>query len=413
MLARDGIQARLASAESERRSPPPARLPTRPKADHTPARTAMLQRLGATRLFAAGDRAGVLRSAQARSGRPFRLDVRQRVVVKALVSRHLGKGFERGAPLAAHVAYLGRTGAGQDGARPDFFDRGPDEVDAVATTREWNQDRHHFRFIISPEHGDRIADLRRFTRETLRRVGEDLGEPALAWIATCHHDTDQPHTHVLIRGRRSSGRDLVMPRSYIGYGFRARAQEVAHELLGDLSRNEAERRIWRETQADRFTGFDRRLLQAADADLEVEDGVGGTDAWSALLRGRLRHLEALGLATRRGHRFRLHDGLERELRGLQLRRDVIRTLQQRRLDMGRQPAELGDAPVKGRVVKAGHFDELGGSSWVIVRDAEGLEHFARLRFGQSAPGIGRSIELVPTPRGAQLRGPSRASDLGR
>jgi hypothetical protein len=51
-----------------------------------------------------------------------------------------------------------------------------------------------------------------------------------------------------------SGRDLVIPRDYVGHGFRARAQEGAQELLGDLSRGDAEQRIWRETQADRFTG---------------------------------------------------------------------------------------------------------------------------------------------------------------
>ncbi|HET6970938.1 MAG TPA: DUF3363 domain-containing protein, partial [Phenylobacterium sp.] len=340
-------------------------------------------------------------------------DVRQRVVVKARVSRHIGQGAQRAGALAAHVGYLGRAGAGQEGERAAFFDRTSDSVDAGLATREWASDRHHFRFIISPEHGDRIADLRRYTREVMRRVVEDLGEPALQWVAVCHFDTDQPHAHVLLRGRKGSGRDLVIPRQYVAYGVRARAQEVAHELLGNLSRVEAERRIWRETEADRFTGFDRRLLQAADANLEVEDGVGGTDAWSALLRGRLRHLEALGLANRRGHTFRLHRDLERELRALQLRRDVIRTLQQRRLDMGRQPAELGDAPVKGRVVKAGAFDELGGSSWVIVRDGNGREHFARLRFGQSSPTLGRTIELIPTPQGAQITGPSRGRGLER
>lgn len=105
---------------------------------------------------------------------------------------------------------------------------------------------------------------------------------------------------MLVCGKRASGKDLVIPRDYIGYGFRARAQEVAHELLGDLSRAEAERRIWRETQADRFTGFDRRLLAAADEERLVEDGVGVGDAWAALTRGRLRHLETIGLATREG-----------------------------------------------------------------------------------------------------------------
>lgn len=222
------------------------------------------------------------------------------------------------------------------------------------------------------------------------------------WLGVCHFDTDQPHAHVLVRGRRASGRDLVIPRDYIGYGFRARAQEVAHELLGDLSRMEAEQRIWRETQADRFTGFDRRLLQAADANLEVEDGVGGTDAWAALNRGRLRHLETLGLATRHGPRYRLAPDLEAKLRTLQVRRDVIRSLHQRRLEAGRDVRELGDEPVRGRVVKSGHHDELGACGWVIVRDAQGVEHFARLRTAQTLPGTGRAVELSAGLGGASV-----------
>lgn len=62
-------------------------------------------------------------------------------------------------------------------------------------------------------------------------------------------------------------------------------------------------RICRETAADRLTGFDRRLLQSADADRCVDDGVGRNDAVGlALSRGRLRHLERLGVATRVGRR---------------------------------------------------------------------------------------------------------------
>lgn len=253
--------------------------------------------------------------------------------------------------------------------------------------------------------------MARFTRETLRRVADDLGEPELRWIAICHFDTDQPHAHVLVQGRRADGRDLVIPRDYIGYGFRARAQEVAHELLGDLSRAEAEQRIWRETQADRFTGFDRRLLQAADAEREVDDGVGGSDAWAALTRGRLRHLETLGLATRQGCRYRLHPDLEAQLRTLQVRRDIIRTLHQRRLESGREVRELGRDPVRGKVVKVGQHDEMGASAWVVVRDGDGQEHFAKLKVGQVMPSIGRTVELQATARGAQISAPAR--DLGR
>lgn len=300
-----------------------------------------------------------------------------------------------------------------DGARPGFFDRAEDELDAAAVTAGWAGDRHHFRFIVSPEHGDRISDLKAYTREVMRRVAEDLGQPELEWIGTCHFDTDQPHAHVLVRGKRSSGKDLVIPRDYIGYGFRGRAQEVAHELLGDLSRAEAERRIWRETQANRFTGFDRRLLAAADEERLVDDGVGLSDAWAALARGRLRHLEAIGLATREGRRYRLDRDLETRLRGLQLKQDIIRTLHQRRFEVGGEVRELGAERVKGEVVKRGVHDELGAVPWVIVRDHEGVEHYARLGFGQTAPQLGRTVELVLGDRGARVLDGGRGFERGR
>ncbi len=413
MTVRQAIQARMALRSSGDDLAAVARLPLALKLDRGSVRLGMMQRLAASRSFAIGDKAGVLRSAQRRSGRTFRLDVRQRVIVKGLVSRHVGSGALRGEALGKHVAYLGRSGAGLEGERPAFFDRTDEGIDAAGATASWGADRHHFRFIISPEHGDRIADLRDYAREVMRRVSEDLGQPELEWIGTCHFDTDQPHAHIVVRGRKANGRDLVIPRDYMGYGFRARAQEVAHERLGDLSRSEAERRIWRETQADRFTGFDRRLLQAADDSGVVDDGVGANGAWAALTRGRLRRLEALGLARRVGARYQLDDTLERRLRGLQLRHDIIRTLHQRRLETGRNVRELGADTLRGRVVRRGTHDELGGAPWVIVRDRGGEEHYARLGFGQSLPLLGQAVDLVPGDRGARLLLTERGGDRSR
>ena len=409
MLVRQAIEARLSGLTDHEDEGPRVRLSRSMKRDRLGVRTALYQRLAASRLFALGDRSGVLRAAQGRSGRAFRLDVRPRVIVKALVCRHEGKGVARGAALARHVAYLGRSGAGVEGARPAFFDREAEGLDAVERTGGWGADRHHFRFIVSPEHGDRIDDLQGYVREVMQRVSADLGEPELAWIGTCHFDTDQPHAHVLVRGKRDDGRDLVIPRDYIGYGFRARAQEVAQERLGDLTRAEAERRIWKETGADRFTGFDRRLLAAADQDGLVDDGVGRSDAWAALTRGRLRHLEKLGLATPSGRRYRLAADLEVKLRTLQIRQDVIRALNQRRLEGARKVQQLGDQKVRGRVVRAGSHDELGGAAYVIVRDSAGTEHYSRLAFGRSAPKLGAQVELMPGPKGAEILGLGRSA----
>ena len=412
MLIREAIEDRVAAGAGGRVDAVNVGLPLRLKTERMTVKNGMMKRLASSRAFALGDRSGVLRAAQNRSGRAFRLDVRQRVIVKALVSRHVGKGADRAAALAMHVSYLGRSGAGVEGARPEFFDREADALSPAIETNGWSEDRHHFRFIISPEHGDRIDDLKSYVRDVMSRVGADLGEPALKWIGTCHYDTDQPHAHVLVRGRRGDGRDLVIPRDYIGYGFRARAQEVAQERLGDLSRVDAERRIWKETQADRFTGFDKRLLAAADVGGMVDDGVGASDAWAALTRGRLRHLEGLGLAVRSGRRYRLDGEMELKLRTLQIRRDVIRTLNQRRLEGAKEVRALGKGVVAGRVVRTGTHDEAGASPWVIVEDKGGVEHYARLGAGAALPKAGKEVILQGSENGLARIALGRGADLG-
>lgn len=411
MLVREALEDRLNPGRRFDSDGLHGHLPTALKSDRVSVRNGMMKRLASSRSFALGDRAGVLRAAQNRSGRPFRLDVRQRVIVKALVCRHAGKGGNRAAALAKHVAYLGRSGAGLEGARPEFFDRQIDAVDPADETGSWTADRHHFRFIISPEHGDRISDLKSYVRDVMGRVSADLGEPGLQWVATCHFDTDQPHAHVLVRGKRSDGRDLVIPRDYVGYGFRARASEVAQDRLGDLSRIDAEKRVWKETEANTFTGFDRRLLGAIDEDGLVADGVGRHDAWSALTRGRLRHLEQLGLARREGVRFRLDPDLEIKLRTLQARGDIIRTMNARRLEAGRQVKVLGVDPVRGAVARAGCHDELGVAPWVIVRAGDGVDYYGRLAAGSLLPARGAFVQLTPLQNGLAQLSAGRGGEL--
>jgi len=299
MPVRNAVDQRQAALKAGPNEETRVRLPSRGRGDE-PVRTALLRRLAANLRFSYGAKASVLKTAARRSGRAFRLDVRQRVIVKALVSRHVGQGLTRGKALAAHVRYLSRDGASLEGEAAPFFDQSSDAVDGASRTEAGAEHRHHFRFIVSPEHGDRIADLRDYTRDVMKRVCADLGEPDLPWMAVCHHDTDQPHAHIVMPGRRSDGRDLVIPRAYVAYGFRARAQEVAQERLGDLSRHDAERRIWRETQRDGFTGFDRRLMATMDADGWVEDAAGGRSAWAALTRGGWRIWRLWGSPNAKG-----------------------------------------------------------------------------------------------------------------
>lgn len=402
MLVRRSIEVRIApaAASGDRAG---ARLPRFLKPDQTPPGPSLLRRLGPG--------AGVRRrGAGVRDAGP---GTAQRVVVKARVCRHAAPFGAADRALAGHLAYLGRGGAGRDGARPDFFDEARDGLDAAASVRSWSADRHHFRLIISPEHGDRITDLAGYTREVMRRVAIDLREPQLSWLAVCHFDTARPHAHVVVRGRRADGRDLVIPRAYVSHGLRGRAQEVAAERLGSLSRHQAERRVWRETRADRFTGFDRRLLQAIAPDGLVGDGVGQTGPWAALTRARLTHLEALGLAERLGGRFRLHPDLEGELRRLQARREVARLVHAHQLATGRKVQALELGRVKGRVVGVGRLEGLG-AMFVIVRGEGRCDRWARLAIGQAPPRHGRMVRLDVGAGGARLLSSGRSrGDLAR
>jgi hypothetical protein len=63
-----------------------------------------------------------------------------------------------------------------------------------------------------------MQDLREFTRELMVGAERDLGTK-LDWVAIDHWNTDNPHVHVLIRGRADGGQDLVISRHYLSRGF--------------------------------------------------------------------------------------------------------------------------------------------------------------------------------------------------
>jgi type IV secretory pathway VirD2 relaxase len=96
----------------------------------------------------------------------------RRVVMKARVVRHQGSRF-RSAPLPKHLAYLKREGVTRDGADARTFDATYDVADERAFAERCEDDRHHFRFIISPEDGAALGDLKTFTRELMRDVEKD------------------------------------------------------------------------------------------------------------------------------------------------------------------------------------------------------------------------------------------------
>ena len=324
----------------------------------------------------------------------------QRVVVRALIGRHHGSGWARLAGLRGHFRYIGRDGVGPRGEGAEFFGPEADAVSPNAIAKAWMDDTLHYRLMISPEHGDCIADLRAYVRDVMRHVGRDLSEPRIPWVAVCHYNTDHPHAHVVMRGRREDGNALNISPRYLCAGVRGRAEEVASAELGDFSRGPQERWAWQETKVERFTALDRRLAQAADEKGLVTLPTDRSPTWRALLHARLRTLTALGLAEPLGAQYRIAPDLQWQLTTLELTKAQLRVINQRRLATGEPVHELRAGVLEGRTVEAGFHDQHGTAGYVILRDKAGAEHYARLALGQSAPEIGRFVEVQMTSKGA-------------
>jgi hypothetical protein len=81
----------------------------------------------------------------------------RRVVIMSRIVRHHGKRL-RSAPLTKHMAYLKREGVTRDGQDARMFDDRSDDVDSKGFSHRCEDDRHHFRFTVSPE--DAVDELR-------------------------------------------------------------------------------------------------------------------------------------------------------------------------------------------------------------------------------------------------------------
>ena len=314
--------------------------------------------------------------------------------------RHGGAAF-RSAPLARHVAYLERDGVTRDGATGIMFDAGSGTGNGEAFAARCRDDRHHFRFIVSPEDAAEMDDLRAFTRELMQDMSGDLGT-RLDWVAVDHWNTDNPHVHILVRGVAEDGRDLVIDRGYISEGFRARAEERVTIELGPRSERDIQAALRREVEAARWTTLDRRLQGLRDEhgliDLRPE-AAADRRADRTLLIGRAQHLETMGLVERAGPAsWRLSSDLEPTLRELGERGDIIKTMHRAMSGRPGRGATEGfaihggarGAGVVGRLVERGLHDELTGEAYAVVDALDGDTHYLRFpeieRTGDAAPG---------------------------
>ncbi len=318
-------------------------------------------------------------------------------VIKARVVRQTS----RSAPLATHLNYLRREGVTRDGEKAHLFGPGGDDADPKAFAERCQDDRHHFRFIVSPDDAVDMADLRSFTRDLVGQMEKDL-DTRLDWVAVDHWNTEHPHVHLIVRGVRDDGQDLVISRDYIKEGMRDRARDLITQELGPRSDLDIQRSLERQVAAERFTQLDRQLMrdgrEAGVVDMAPEPNA-QPDEYHALKVGRLRKLETLGLAEQVGPgQWSIDDKAETILRELGERGDIIkrmhRALTERGIERGAASyvlaAESIDTPIVGRLVDRGLDDELKGSAYAVVDGVDGRTHHIKLAdldaAGDGAPG---------------------------
>ncbi|MDU6748332.1 MAG: DUF3363 domain-containing protein, partial [Bradyrhizobium sp.] len=308
----------------------------------------------------------------------------------AMVKARVVRQMRSPGALRSHIGYLKRDGVTRDGSRGKLFDAAGDEADGRDFAERCEGDRHHFRFIVSPDDAGELSSLRSFTRELMDQASRDLGTQ-LDWVAVDHWNTEHPHIHILVRGRADDGSDLVISRDYIATGLRARAGDLVTRELGPRSELEVRRGLEAEVTAERWTKLDRALAREASraegvVDLRPDRDAAG-DPLRELRMGRMRTLERLGLAEPAGSaRWVLAPDAEQRLRALGERGDIIKRLHRTltRDGAARAPSswvlegETHGEPIVGRLMARGLDDELRGTAFAVVDGIDGRVHHLRL-----------------------------------
>ena len=311
----------------------------------------------------------------------------RRVVIKASFKTHASGGH---VGLKKHIDYIQRDGTDERGERADIY--GSDgiqtepQTDRSALARDvvndWKTDRHHFRFVIAPEDGAQLADLTAYTRDLVSTMETDLGTK-LEWVAANHYDTSNPHTHLVVRGIRNDGTDLVIPRRYLAHGMRRQAERLVEIELGPVTQIEGRVRLAKTVQADRVTDLDRSLQQQArEGVVDLSGPAPNRQIWHRqLLVKRIRHLSELGLAEFvGGGRWTLQSDVIDRLRQMGERRDIVKTLR-RSMKAGEltlvtednffDPNKRGAKPKTGLVRRYGKVDDTREIGFVVIESGDG------------------------------------------
>ena len=297
----------------------------------------------------------------------------------------------------AHLAYLERDGVERDGSPGRLY--GSDQnFDADAFRAPLDGEPRQFRFIVSPEDAH-LLNLTEFTRQFMKQVEKDTGR-RLDWAAVNHHNTDNPHVHIVVRGLDRAGDEVRIDGRYIGREMRWRAQEIATRELGP--RLELEFSLTRNAKLKRarLTEYDRAIDAVAkpDGTVSLQQILAQPGGDGRFCIPRLETLEALQLArVERPGVWRLAEGWKESLQHLGEYQDVLDRLKplvgNRAVAFQVVDERNQIEPFEGRVIGKGLDDELGGKMFAAVQAQDGRSFYVRL-----APDVAEALAPGDTVR---------------
>lgn len=264
------------------------------------------------------------------------------------------------------------------------------EINPHNFAKQCENDKRQFRLIISPEDGAEV-DLTKFTKQLVKQMEKDLGTK-LDWAAANHYNTDNPHSHLIIRGNRQNGDDLVIHPKYIQEGIRHRAIEILDRELGLRTDHEIRQEMTKEISAERVTGLDRLIHYKATGidkrEVDISNFKMRDPYQSRAVTSRVMALRDMGLAYEKDNgQFLLKDGWMKTLKALGERHDIYKQMSAHgypNVVMIDGVAPL-TSPVLGKVVKVGYYDELYERKFALLNGTDGKVHYVKLdKLGKDA-----------------------------
>lgn len=270
--------------------------------------------------------------------------------------------------------YLARQGA-QLADQPGLgFNEKDNDLNIAKALGGWQDDGDPrlWKVIISPEMAHKL-NLKEHVRAVMDQAQKDLGKK-LEWLAIDHHNTDNPHAHIVFRGVDRDGNELRIKQEYFTQGFRLRSAQEATRVLGLRLEQDILLKREHNIRSMHVTEIDREIERKLTKDHFINLTCGPKNSFAyekeLQLKSRLMFLEEKGLAKRDSSvSWLVEPGFIDCLKFIQTQHDIVKTKNKHIQNISnpnlpvivnklekvgdRIIGKIGLPPISGRFIKTG------------------------------------------------------------